>query len=67
MPTAQALKERAVIIKKKLAEKKGSLGPDKLRVMRKRLKRAQRGARALAAQAKRVAERSQKKQKKAEG
>ena len=61
--TAQALKERAAAIKKKMAAAQGKADPKKMRVMRKRLKRAQRGARSLDAKAKRFAEKSLKKAK----
>jgi len=65
MPTVEVLKERGVSIKKKIAEKKDSLDPKKMRAMKKRLKRAQRGARSLEARAKQFAEKAKK--KKAEG
>lgn len=59
--TVEQLAERAKRLKKKIAEKGASLGPEKVRALEKRVRRAQRRRRKMTAAAARVAGKAVKK------
>ena len=53
--SAEQLKQKTARLKKKLADKAGSMDPVAIRAAKKRIRRAQRSRRALEARAKRLA------------